>query len=319
MAASLGRFCKSGLLKPNYGTLYNQVNYISTARNWSRGRKALLKGLAHPAQQKWDFYGAFNSLDHASMRRGWEVYKNVCSACHSLKYVAYRHLINVTHTEEEAKALAADIEVQDGPDDTGAYYMRPGKISDFVPSPYPNEEAARAANNGAYPPDLSYIINGRHDGENYVFSLLTGYCDAPAGISLREGQYFNPYFPGGAIGMAQVIYDEVLDYEDGTPATASQIAKDITTFLMWTSNHEYDTRKQMTIKGIGILSILIAAIYYMKRHKWATLKSTKLLYVPKNIPVLECSFISYVMSPNAVGTSKLLRWLMTNNAFVITV
>ena len=99
------------------------------------------------------------------MRRGWEVYKNVCSACHSLNFVAYRHLVNVTHTEAEAKALAEEIEVKDGPDDTGAYFMRPGKLADSIPAPYPNEEAARAANGGANPPDLSYIVNGRHNGE----------------------------------------------------------------------------------------------------------------------------------------------------------
>jgi len=101
------------------------------------------------------------------------------------------------------------LQVKDGPDDTGNYYTRPGKLSDYFPSPYPNEEAARAANNGAYPPDLSYIVSARKGGEDYIFSLLTGYHDAPAGVVLREGQYFNPYFPGGAISMAQVLYNEV--------------------------------------------------------------------------------------------------------------
>ncbi|XP_035738707.1 cytochrome c1, heme protein, mitochondrial-like [Vespa mandarinia] len=305
MAATLGRICKSGLLKPNYGTLVNQTNNFSTTKEWSRGRKLLVTCLGitaggigaliyaldssvkagdlavHPARYKWDFYGMFNSLDHASVRRGWEVYKNVCSACHSLQYVAYRHLVGVSHTEKEAKALAAEIQVQDGPDATGEYFMRPGKLSDYVPSPYPNEEAARAANNGALPPDLSLIVNARHDGENYIFSLLTGYCDPPAGIKLQEGQYFNPYFLGGAIGMGQVVYDEVLEFEDGTPATASQIAKDVTTFLMWTSNHEYDDRKRYTIKTIGIGIFLISGVIYLKRHTWTTVKNTKLLFVPK--------------------------------------
>ncbi|KAK2586936.1 hypothetical protein KPH14_009865 [Odynerus spinipes] len=305
MAATLGRICKSGLLKPNYGVLVNQTNNFSTAKEWSRGRKVLVTCLgvaagsigaliyaldssvragdliAHPPTYPWHFYGVFNSLDHASMRRGWEVYKNVCSACHSLKYVAYRHLVGVTHTETEAKALAEEIQVKDGPDATGEYFMRPGKLSDYVPSPYPNEEAARAANNGALPPDLSYILNARHDGENYIFSLLTGYCDPPAGVKLQEGQYFNPYFVGGAIGMGQVVYDEVLEYEDGTPPTASQIAKDITAFLMWTSNPEFDDRKKMIMKVFGVGMLLTAGIVYMKRHKWTTIKNTKLLYIPK--------------------------------------
>lgn len=144
-----------------------------------------------------------------------------------MQYIAYRNLVGVSHTEEQAKAEAEQItvrnhwilpnfvltleliQVRDGPDDTGNYFDRPGKLSDYFPSPYPNEEAARAANNGAYPPDLSYIVSARKGGEDYIFSLLTGYHDAPAGVVLREGQYFNPYFPGGAISMAQVLYNEV--------------------------------------------------------------------------------------------------------------
>ncbi|XP_014206161.1 cytochrome c1, heme protein, mitochondrial [Copidosoma floridanum] len=305
MAASLGRFYRSALLKPSNGSLYNKVRHFSGTREWSRGRKvatacigvaaggigALLFTLdqsvkaieivAHPPHYHWAFSGFFKSLDHASMRRGWEVYKNVCSACHSLEYVAYRHLVNNTHTEEEAKAIAEEVQIKDGPDDQGEYFMRPGKLSDYVPSPYPNEEAARAANNGAYPPDLSYIVNARHGGENYVFSLLTGYCDPPAGITLREGQNFNPYFPGGAIGMAPPIYDEVIEYEDGTPASRSQIAKDVANFLMWSANHEFDDRQRMSIKVLGIGSMLFAFFYYLKRHKFSHIKTTKLAYIPK--------------------------------------
>ncbi|KAH0549252.1 cytochrome c1, heme protein, mitochondrial [Cotesia glomerata] len=305
MAASLGRICRSGFLKSNNGSLFNQSSQFSTVKDWSRSRKAMVSCLgvavggvgaliysleqsvkafeliAHPPHYPWSWEGFVNSLDHASMRRGWEVYKNVCSACHSLKFVAFRHLINVTHTEEEVKAIAEEYQIKDGPDDKGEYFMRPGKASDYIPNPYPNEEAARAANNGAYPPDLSYIVNGRHNGENYVFSLLTGFCDPPAGISLREGQYFNPYFPGGAIGMAPPIYDEVIEFEDGTPATTSQIAKDITTFLMWTSNPEHDERKYLFIKTLAVGIVLMAGCYWMKRHKWSTVKSTKLAFIPK--------------------------------------
>ncbi|KAJ8686341.1 hypothetical protein QAD02_022135 [Eretmocerus hayati] len=305
MAASLGRICRSGLLKPSNGSLIGQTCNYSNSKEWSQKPKIVLSFLgvaaggigalifsleksvsaveiiAHPPHNHWSFTGLFKSLDHASMRRGWEVYKNVCSACHSLQYVAYRHLVGVTHTEEEAKALAEEIQVRDGPDDTGNYFMRPGKLSDYVPSPYPNEEAARAANNGAYPPDLSYIVNARHGGEDYVFALLTGYCDPPAGIVPKEGQNFNPYFPGGLLGMAQPIYDEVLEFEDGTPPTTSQIAKDVATFLMWTSNHEYDERQKLAIKVIGISSVLMAILYWMKRHRFSYIKSTKLVYVPK--------------------------------------
>jgi len=198
-----------------------------------------------------------------------------------MRFIAYRNLIGVTHTEEEAKAEAEETQVTDGPDESGNMFQRPGKLSDYFPNPYANEEAARAANNGAFPPDLSYIVSARHGGEDYIFALLTGYCDAPAGIVLREGQYYNPYFPGGAISMAQALYNEVLEYEDGTPATASQMAKDVSTFLKWTSEPEYDDRKKMLIKAIGMFTIMAVISYYLKRHKWTNLKSRKIQFAPK--------------------------------------
>jgi ubiquinol-cytochrome c reductase cytochrome c1 subunit len=176
------------------------------------------------------------------------VYKQVCSACHSMRFIAYRNLVGVSHTETEAKREAEECMVTDGPNDTGLMFQRAGKLSDYFPSPYANDEAARHANNGSLPPDLSYITAARHGGEDYVFSLLTGYCEAPAGILLREGQYFNPYFPGGAISMAQAIYSEVIEYSDGTPATASQLAKDVSVFLKWAAEPEHDDRKQMALK-----------------------------------------------------------------------
>ncbi|XP_074415060.1 cytochrome c1, heme protein, mitochondrial, partial [Zonotrichia albicollis] len=234
----------------------------------------------HPPNLPWSHGGFLSALDHASVRRGFQVYRQVCSACHSMEYLAFRNLIGVTHTEAEAKALAEEVEVQDGPDENGEMFMRPGKISDHFPKPYPNPEAARAANNGALPPDLSYIVNARHGGEDYVFHLLTGYCDAPGGVSLREGLHYNPYFPGQAIGMAPPIYDEVLEYEDGTPATMSQIAKDVCTFLRWAAEPEHDHRKKMGLKLLLISALLTPLLYYMKRHKWAVLKSRKLLYRP---------------------------------------
>nr|CAI5840587.1 unnamed protein product [Callosobruchus analis] len=198
-----------------------------------------------------------------------------------MRFIAYRNLVGVTHTEEEAKAEAEEQMMTDGPDDQGNMFKRPGKLSDYFPSPYPNEEAARAANNGAYPPDLSYIVSARHGGEDYIFALLTGYCDAPAGVVLREGQYFNPYFPGGAISMAQALYNEAMEYSDGTPATASQLAKDVSTFLKWTAEPEHDDRKKMLIKSIGIFSFLIILTYYVKRVKFASLKTRKIEYRPK--------------------------------------
>jgi len=284
----------------------NQVSGYSTAREWTRGRKMLVTTIGalaggagalaftldrsvrasdlelHPPKNPWNHIGFFNSLDHSSVRRGYEVYKQVCAACHSMRFIAYRNLIDVTHTEEEAKAEAEEVMVTDGPDESGAMFQRPGKLSDYFPNPYPNEEAARAANNGSFPPDLSYIVSARHGGEDYIFALLTGYCDAPAGVVLREGQYYNPYFPGGAISMAQALYNEVMEYGDGTPATASQMAKDVGAFLKWTSEPEHDDRKKMLIKALGMFTMLAVISYYIKRHKWTTLKSRKIQFVPKS-------------------------------------
>ena len=178
----------------------------------------------------------------------FQVYKQVCAACHSMRFIAYRHLVGVSHTEDEAKAEAAEVDVRDGPNDVGEMFTRPGKLTDRFPSPYDNDLAAAAANNGAIPPDLSYIILARHGGEDYVFQLLTSYCDAPAGFELGEGQHFNPYFPGGAIGMQPPLYNEVIEYDDGTPASLSQLAKDVVCFLAWAASPEHDLRKKMGIK-----------------------------------------------------------------------
>ena len=299
------RICGAGLLKSNHGIVLQQVNKFSSSSTWTKSQKTIcttagiLTGGAaalwyaldrsvqaadlvlHPPEMSWPHSGLLSSFDHASLRRGYEVYKQVCAACHSMQYVRYRELIGVTHTEEEAKAEAAEIMVEDGPDDTGSMFKRPGKIADSFPSPYPNENAARAANNGAYPPDLSYITSARHGGEDYVFSLLTGYCDPPAGVTLQEGQYYNPYFMGGGIGMAQAIYNEVLEFSDGTPPSASQIAKDVSAFLKWCAEPEHDERKKMGLKALLMLTVATAISLYWKRHAWSSVKTQKIMYVPR--------------------------------------
>jgi ubiquinol-cytochrome c reductase cytochrome c1 subunit len=181
-------------------------------------------------------------------------------------------------TEEEAKQEASEVQVQDGPNDEGEMFMRPGKLADYVPSPYPNEEAAKFANNGALPPDLTYITLARHGGEDYVFSLLTGYTEPPAGFVLNEGLNFNPYFPGGAIAMAQVLFNDSIQYDDGTPPTASQLAKDVTTFLKWCAEPEHDERKRLWIKLTMTLGVITCGFWYWKRHVWSSIKSRKILF-----------------------------------------
>ena len=159
-------------------------------------------------------------------------------------------------------------------------FRRPGKLSDYFPRPYPNENAARFANSGALPPDLSLITKSRHYGPDYVFSLLTGYCEPPAGVEVREGLNYNPYFPGEAIAMARNLYDGVIEYEDGTPATTSQLAKDVTTFLSWCAEPETEDRKRMGMKAMILLSALAGATLYAKRFKWSYLKTRKIFYRP---------------------------------------
>jgi len=235
----------------------------------------------HAPKLPWSHGGPFDSLDHASIRRGYQVYKQVCAACHSMRFLAFRNLVGVSHTEAEAKEHAEECQVLDGPNEAGEMFMRPGKLSDYFPEPFANDAAAAAANNGAIPPDLSFITLGRHGGENYIYHLLNGYCDPPAGIDLREGQNFNPYFPGGAIGMAPPIYNEIVEFEDGTPATQSQVAKDVCTFLTWAASPEHDMRKKMAIKALMMFSLLLGSSYYLKRHKWSMLKSRKIVYTPR--------------------------------------
>ncbi|ORY74097.1 cytochrome C1 family-domain-containing protein [Leucosporidium creatinivorum] len=234
----------------------------------------------HPPSYPWSFKGPFETFDHAAIRRGYQVYREVCSTCHSLDRVAWRNLVGVSHTVTEAKTMAEEIEYEDGPDSTGEMFQRPGKLSDYFPPPYANEEAARAGNAGALPPDLSLITKARHGGADYVNALLTGYVDPPAGVEIREGLNYNPYFPGGAIGMARVLYDGLVEYEDGTPATTSQMAADVTHFLSWASEPESDQRKKMGLQAVGILSALFALSILVKKQKWTPVKSRKLIYNP---------------------------------------
>ncbi|EGF84459.1 hypothetical protein BATDEDRAFT_9227 [Batrachochytrium dendrobatidis JAM81] len=237
----------------------------------------------HAPHWPWETNYWWTTFDHASLRRGYQVYREICAACHSMDYIYWRNLVGVTHTENEAKEMAAEYEYKDGPDDKGEYYMRPGKLTDPMPRPYPNEESARVANAGSYPPDLSCIVRARHGDADYIMSLLLGYCEPPAGISMREGLHYNPYFPGGAIGMARSIYDEVVDYEDGTPNNASQLAKDVTTFLTWSSYPEHDQRKKMGLKTIAIASTILCFAIWWKRFKWSHLKSKKIVFQPQKV------------------------------------
>ncbi|KAH7890723.1 cytochrome c1, component of the mitochondrial respiratory chain [Phlebopus sp. FC_14] len=258
-----------------YTHLYGTLPFIGEVHANSLADEGL-----HPGVYPWPHKGWFDTFDHASIRRGFQVYREVCAACHSLDRIAWRNLVGVSHTAEEARVLAEDVEYTDGPDDSGEMFQRPGKLSDYLPPPYPNEEAARAGNGGALPPDLSLIIKARHGGADYVFSLLTGYIDPPAGVEIREGMNYNPYFPGGAISMARVLFDGLVEYDDGTPATTSQMAKDVVTFLNWAAEPEHDERKRLGLKAVILFSILFAISIQVKRSKWSVIKNRKIFYKP---------------------------------------
>jgi len=273
--AALSAAAKIGMLSLGVGT----AGLMGVAKSLDESVKADLA--IHPPSMNWSHTGPLNSLDHGSVRRGYQVYKQVCSACHSMKFISYRHLRDIAYTESELKAEAAEIRVMDGPNDQGEMFEREGKFTDYFPKPYPNDKAAAYANNGAVPPDLSYIALARHGGEDYIFHLLTSYCDAPAGVEVPEGQHFNPYMLGGKIAMAAPLYNEVIEYEDGTPATLSQLAKDVCTFLVWSASPEHDERKQIGIKAQIVCATMFGLVLYVKRHKWSVLKTQKIVFNPK--------------------------------------
>ncbi len=229
----------------------------------------------HPREAQWQQdgplgLGVFGTFDRAQLQRGYQVYSEVCAACHSLNLVAFRNLRAIGFSEAEVKALAKAREVPSIDPRTGEASTRPALPSDHFPAPFPNEVAARSANNNALPPDLSLIIKARHDGANYLYSLLTGYGkEPPKGFDVPDGLYFNPYFASVNIAMVQPLHDEQLTYADGTKASIDQMAKDVTAFLSWAAEPELEQRRRVgvaTLIFLGILSILAWMSY---RRVWA--------------------------------------------------
>ncbi|MFZ4540682.1 MAG: cytochrome c1 [Rickettsiales bacterium] len=226
----------------------------------------------HPKQMDWAFDGVFGKMDKNSVQRGFQVYKEVCSACHSLKRVSFRQLEGIGFSEAEVKSLAQGYTVKDGPNDMGEMFERPGKPSDAIPGPYANDNAAKAANGGGLPPDLSLIIKAREDGANYVYSILTGYGhEVPEGVSVPEGTHYNPYMDGGVIKMAQPLKDEQVTYQDGTAATLDQEARDVVNFLQWAAEPEMEARKSMGIHVMLFLAVMTTFFYLIKKRVWSNL------------------------------------------------
>ena len=262
---------------------------------------ALVAGLAGPAlaageaetppKQKWSFWGPVGKYDRAQLQRGFKVYREVCQSCHSLSLVAFRNLAEPGgpgFTRAQAAAIAAEYQIKDGPNDEGEMFERPGRLADRFPKPFPNDNAARAANGGALPPDLSVIAKARtyergglwfildlftqyvEQGPDYLVALMTGYAEPPEGFNLPPGTHYNRYFPGQAIGMPNPISDDQVTYDDGTPQTVQQYAKDVTAFLMWAAEPHLEARKRIGLQVMIFLLIFAGLMYFTKKKVWAS-------------------------------------------------
>ena len=222
-----------------------------------------------PPAQHWSFSGMFGTFDRAAQQRGFQVYKEVCAACHAVNLLSYRHLRGIGYQEDDVKAIAAQAKVMDGPNDAGEMFERAGRPSDKFARPFPNENAARSANNGAYPVDLSLVVKARVGGANYIYALLTGYGTAPADVKIADGMSYNAYFPGRQIAMPPPLNADGVTYQDATKATIEQQARDVTTFLAWAAEPELEARKQMGLKVLLFLIVLTGILYAAKRKVWA--------------------------------------------------
>ncbi len=220
-------------------------------------------------KQTWGFHGVFGTYDRAAAQRGFQVYKEVCAACHSLSLVSYRNLRDLGFSEEEVKAIAAAYKVTDGPNDVGEMFERPARPSDRIVKPYPNENASRAANNGAYPPDLSLMNKARAGGPDYSYALLIGYEKPPADVQLLDGQYYNKYFPGMKIAMPQPLNDGQVTFADGTEATVANMSRDVTVFMNWAAEPELEKRHRLGVQVILFLIVATGFFYAAKRRVWA--------------------------------------------------
>jgi ubiquinol-cytochrome c reductase cytochrome c1 subunit len=225
-------------------------------------------GTKHIEPQEWHFEGVFGTHDRAQLQRGYLVYKEVCAACHRLNYVQFRHLVDIGFSEAQAKTIASEFEVEDGPNDDGDMFTRPAGLSDNFPPPFANDKAARASNNGALPPNLSLITKARPGGANYVFALLTGFGDPPSDLELADGMNFNPYFTGSQIAMAPPLSEDAVEFADGTKATTEQMARDVVAFLAWAAEPRMEDRHRLGFKVMVFLIILTILLYLAKQRVW---------------------------------------------------
>jgi ubiquinol-cytochrome c reductase cytochrome c1 subunit len=220
--------------------------------------------------EHWSFDGPFGTYDRAALQRGFQVYKEVCSVCHAVRHLYYRDLADIGFSPEEVKALAAQAQVNDL-NDQGETIQRPGRPSDPIAHPFPNDLAARAANNSALPPDLSLITKAREGGADYVAALLNGYAEPPADVKVGDGMNYNLYFPGHQIAMPSPLADGAVTFADGSPSTVKQAAHDVTTFLSWAAEPTLETRHRTGVMVMMFLLVAVVLFYGVKRKIWADL------------------------------------------------
>jgi ubiquinol-cytochrome c reductase cytochrome c1 subunit len=236
---------------------------------FSAGQGIAADETIHLLKSHWSFDGPFGTYDRAAAQRGFQVYKEVCSNCHPINMIHYRDLTGIGFSPDEVKAIAAGYQTTDGPNDQGEMYQRPGRPADAFARPFANEKAARAANNGALPPDLSMIVKAREGGPDYVYSILNGYGEPPEGFKVAAGMNYNKYFPGHQIAMPQPLNDGAVTYADGTQATVPQMAHDVVTFLTWAAEPQLEERHQTGFKVMLFLAIATILFYAVKRKIWA--------------------------------------------------
>ncbi len=237
-----------------------------SAANAAGDKAAMAKNIPH-----WSFSGIFGTFDRNALRRGYQVYKEVCAACHAMKQISFRNLGDEGgphFTPAQVKAIAAEFEVEDGPDEAGDMFTRTALPRDKFPSPFPNEKAARASNGGAYPPDLSLITKARAGGADYIYSLLVGYVEAPATMEMDEGMSYNRYYSGNAIAMTPPLSDGLVEYGDGTKASVKQMASDVVTFFAWAAEPEMEARKRLGFMVIIYLTLLAGLFYLSMKRMW---------------------------------------------------
>jgi len=260
---------------------------------------------ARPPMQHWSFWGPFGQYDPQQLQRGFKIYREVCSTCHSLKLLSFRNLADPGgpgFTEAQADAVASGFQVTDGPNDQGQMFKRPGKIADYFPPPFANDQAARAALGGGLPPDMSTLAKARtydegfpwfiidaftmyqEQGPDYIHALLNGYTNAPAGFVLPPATYYNEYFPGHAIKMPPPLRDGQVKYTDGTPETLDQYGRDVGAFLMWAAEPKLNERKRLGFQVLIYLTALTLLLYFTKKKVWHEVEAHPELQQPRPAP-----------------------------------